>query len=86
MFLKNNEELNKLIITSRQSRIRTIKSDDEKFMLKDGYMIAPRAGFEIDSSCPREYKLIIAKCIDNGWLKPIANVKDHELFWKEFEQ
>jgi hypothetical protein len=48
--------------------------------------MSPRASFEIDNSCPREYKLIISKCINNGWLKPVAHVKDHEKFWEEFEK
>ncbi len=73
-------------IVSKPSRIRTIKSTDNDFMLRDEFTLTPRAGFEVDNRCPREYKLIIAECINMGWLRPVANVKDHELFWKEFEQ
>ena len=51
-------------------------------MLQDGMVIAPRAGFEISNSCPREYKMIIQKCINYGWLKPVATVRDNELFWE----
>ena len=47
-------------------------------MLKDGVVVAQRAGFEINTSCPREYKLIISECINNGWLKPVAHVYDYE--------
>lgn len=68
------------------SRIRTIRSTDNDFMLQDGLTITPRAGFEVDKHCPREYKLIISECINNGWLKPVAHVKDHEKFWEEFER
>jgi len=46
----------------------------------------PRAGFEISRSCPDQYKQIISQCIDNGWLKPVAYVKDCELFWEEFSK
>ena len=55
-------------------------------MMQDGFKITPRAAFEIDNLCPREYKLIIRDCINNGWLKPVAYVKDHEKFWEEFER
>ena len=48
-------------------------------------MIAPRAGFEVDINCPREYKLIIADCIERGWLRSVANVKDHQKFWEAFD-
>lgn len=68
------------------TKIRTIRHCDGDFMLRDGFFMSPRASFEIDNSCPREYKLIISKCINNGWLKPVAHVKDHEKFWEEFEK
>lgn len=53
-------------------------------MIADGLVMAPRAGFEISDKCPREYKLIINECLSNGWLKPVATIKDSELFWEEF--
>ena len=61
------------------SKIRTVKQGDSKFMLQDGLMICPRAGFEINENCPREYRQIIAACIDLGWLKPVAHVYGKEL-------
>lgn len=72
-------------ITSTPSRIRTVHSSDDDFYIKDGLMIAPRAGFEVDINCPREYKLIIADCIERGWLRSVANVKDHQKFWEAFD-
>ena len=65
-------------IKFQQSKIRTIKPSDPGFMMRDGVVIAPRAGFEISVQCPREYKLIITECINNGWLKPVASVYDYE--------
>lgn len=66
-------------ISTRTSNIRTIRHGDAKFMLQDGLMICPRAGFEINEKCPREYKLIITECINNGWIKPVAHVYGKEL-------
>lgn len=66
-----------MIVT--KSKIRTVKQGDPKFMLQDGMVVCPRAGFEINQQCPREYKLIIAECINNGWLKPVAHVYGKEL-------
>jgi hypothetical protein len=62
-----------------KSKIRTVKQGDPKFMLQDGMVVCPRAGFEINQQCPREYKLIIAECINNGWLKPVAHIYGKEL-------
>jgi len=68
------------------SSIRTIRKGEKGFMLVNGNTIAPRAGFEISHSAPQSYRQIIAECIDNGWLKPVAYVKDSELFWEEFSK
>ena len=66
-------------ISTRTTNIRTIRQGDAKFMLQDGLMICPRAGFEINESCPREYQQIIAACIDQGWIRPVAHVYGKEL-------
>ena len=66
-------------ISTRTTNIKTIRQGNSKFMLQDGLMICPRAGFEINENCPREYRQIIAACIDQGWLKPIAHVYGKEL-------
>lgn len=67
--------------TIRQTQLRTIRSDDSRFHIVDGMVISPRAGFEIDQQCPREHKLVIAECINNGWLKPVATVTERELIF-----
>jgi len=72
--------------TITQSSIRTIKQGDPKFHIVDGLVMAPRAGFEIGEGCPKEYREIIATCIGYGWLRPVATVKDNELFWEEFSK
>jgi hypothetical protein len=66
-------------IVVSESKIKTVKQGDPKFMIQDGKVVCPRAGFEINQQCPREYKLIIAECINNGWLKPVAHVYGKEL-------
>ena len=65
--------------TVHQSQIRTIRQEDPSFMITDKFIMTPRAGFEINEKCPREYKMIIAECIDRGWIKPVAHVYGKEL-------
>lgn len=72
--------------TSHQSSIRTIKAGEPKFNIVDGPVLAPRAGFEINNKCPSEYRTIIVECLNRGWLLPVANIKDTELFWEEFQK
>jgi hypothetical protein len=64
----------------RQSNIRAVKPGDPLFTLNDGLLRANRAGFEISQHCPREYRLIISECINNGWLKPVAYITADEQF------
>ncbi len=69
-----------------QSSIRPIRKGDKGFMLSDGLVASPRAGFEFNNDIPNQYKTMILQCIECGWLKPVAYVKDAELFWEEFSK
>jgi hypothetical protein len=66
-------------ISSKTSNIRTIQQGDPKFMLTDGLVTCPRAGFEISNNCPAEYKSIFITAINAGWIKPVAHVYGKEL-------
>jgi hypothetical protein len=66
-------------ITSKTTNIRTIRQGDPKFTLTDGFVICPRAGFEISQRCPENYRSLIAECINHGWIKPVAHVYGKEL-------
>lgn len=68
-----------MTITIRNSNFKTLKPNDFGFKMTDGIVVAQRAGFEIDEQCPNEYKLIIVECMNRGWLKPIATIRDYEL-------
>jgi len=68
-----------MFVNTQSRNIRTIQQGDPKFMITDGIIMTPRAGFEINQQCPREYKMIISECINNGWLKPVAHVYGKEL-------
>lgn len=68
-------------IRTRQSQIRTIKSDDPRFRIWDDVVVSPRAGFEISTECPQGYMIVLHQCIDNGWLKPVAYMTERELLF-----
>jgi hypothetical protein len=61
------------------SRIRTIKQDDPRFHIVDRFITTPRAGFEVSNHCPAQYKQVIAECLNNGWLKPVAYMHEREV-------
>lgn len=66
-------------ISGTDNRFKSLRHGDTDFMFSpDGYTLVPRAAFEINNQCPREYRLIISECINNGWLKPVAHMRDTE--------
>lgn len=65
-------------ITMHKSNVVTVRQDDPMFKMNDGFTIYPRAGFHILPECPQQYKQMIGACIDNGWLKPVAYMRDYE--------
>ena len=69
-----------------KTKIKTIKNDDRMFYIKGDITMTPRAGFEISKQCPREYGLILTECIDRGWIKPIAYMRDDEYLWEELKE
>lgn len=67
--------------TTRQSNIRRIDRTDPKFMIRDTFVMVPRAGFEISKSCPDEYRSILMQAVNAGWIKPVAHVTERELLF-----
>lgn len=58
---------------------KTLRRDDADFTFSpDGIRVVPRAGFEVSANCPAPYKQVIAECINNGWLRPVAHMRDVE--------
>ena len=66
------------MFSGEPTKIKTIRPGDSDWIISDGLMVAPRAGFEICGSMPYEYKLIITECINQQWLRPIAHQHLHE--------
>jgi hypothetical protein len=69
--------------TTPEKTIKTIRKDDPDFIIINGIVMAPRAGFEISNDCPRQYKLMIMEAIKNGWLQPVAYMKESEYVWEQ---
>lgn len=73
-------------ITMSKSGVRKVMPGDSKFNIIDGMVVVPRACIEIDRGCPQNFKHIIEQCAMQGWIRPVAHVKDNELFWEELQK
>ena len=69
-------------ITTGQT-FKTLRPGDPDWHFSpDMFRLVPRAGFELSEYCPQEYRQIIADCISQGWLKPVAHMQDSEYTWE----
>jgi hypothetical protein len=58
---------------------KTLRQSDTDFTFSpDGIRLVPRASFEISEKCPVEYRQILMQCMDFGWIKPVAHMRDTE--------
>jgi hypothetical protein len=67
--------------TVHKNQVRILRQDDPRFLIKDKFVVSPRAGFEFSQDCPRTHKLMIMEAIKNEWLMPIANITERELIF-----
>lgn len=72
--------------TEPRFKIKTIKAGDKDWYIVDTLTVTPRAGFEINERCPKEYRDVINQCLLSGWLKPIAYMKDSEYMWETLRE
>lgn len=75
-----------MMYTTTTDTIKTIRPNDSDFHIDNGLVMAPRAGFEISNKCPSQYKLMIMEAIKNGWLNPVAYMKDSEYIWEKLKE
>jgi hypothetical protein len=58
---------------------KTLRQTDPDFTFSpDGLKIVPRAAIEISQRCPENYKNFILECINHGWIRPVAHMRDTE--------
>lgn len=73
-------------ISARKTCIRTVRENDKLWRISDGIVVSGRAGFEISEHCPDTWKPVIMDAIANGYIKPVAYMKDSELMWETLSE
>jgi hypothetical protein len=72
-----------MTFTTTSITFKEIHQFDPDFMMTDGIKLVPRAGFDVAKECPREYLMILQTCMQKGWLKPVAYVKESDYVWEK---
>ena len=67
------------MIKISNNRYRALRQSDPDFTFSpNGITLVSRAAIEISHQCPGEHKWIIQQCIENGWIRPVAYMRDTE--------
>lgn len=66
-------------IVDHKSNVRMIREGEPDFRIVDQFTVIPRAMIHILPECPRDYAQIINICVQKGWLKSVAHMRDYEL-------
>lgn len=66
--------------------VKIIKQGDPGFSFSSGVTFCNRAGLEISNTCPNEHRWIIQQCIEHGWIKPFAVMKESEYMWVSLKE
>ena len=75
------------MIKSSGIRFKTLHRGDDDFMFSpDGITLVPRASFTISQHCPENYRGLINECINYGWLRPVAHMRDEEYTWEMLQK
>jgi hypothetical protein len=64
-------------------KFKEINQGDPDFTMTDGIKLVSRASFKISQRCPSNYASLIQECINHGWLKPVAYVKESDYVWEK---
>lgn len=73
-------------ISNNEVTIKAIKQGDKDFYFShDGITMTPRAGLEISQVCPSSMRSMIERAILDGYLRPIAYMREDEFMWEKLQ-
>jgi hypothetical protein len=64
-------------------RIKTIRQGDADWYINDGIKMAPRASVELSAMISLSDSLVIQRALANGYLKPVAYMREDEYMWEK---
>ncbi len=72
-----------MMFSAPDTTFKKIKRGEADFLMTDGIKLVPRATIEISQRCPDNYKSLINECVEHGWLRPVAYMKESEYVWEK---
>jgi hypothetical protein len=75
-----------LNLSSKSEKVLEIKQGDKGFKFVSGLVEYPRAAILVEDSCPARVRLELQQWVSNGWITPIAYVRESEYIWEKLKE
>jgi hypothetical protein len=72
--------------TQNTNKVLEIKQGDKGFKFASGYVEYPRAAILVEDSCPYDVRLQVQQYVSNGWITPVAYVRESEYVWEKLKE
>lgn len=73
-------------LSNNNATVKTVKQGEPDFhFCHDGITLTPRASLEISSVCPSHMRIMIERAIVEGYLRPVAHMREDEFMWEKLQ-
>ena len=67
-------------------KVLEIKQGDKGFKFTSGLVEYPRAAISVSNDCPARVRLELQQYVSNGWITPVAYVREDEYVWEKLKE
>ena len=71
---------------SKKRNVRMLTKRDKHFTFNDGFAVVNRAAIKVNENCPDEYKSILLRAIQYGWVESVAYMTEEEMVFAGLSQ
>lgn len=72
--------------TQNTNKVLEIKQGDKGFKFVSGLVEYPRAAIKVSNDCPHDVQLQLQVYVGNGWILPVAYVRESEYVWEKLKE
>lgn len=73
-------------LSANNEKVLEIKQGDKGFKFVSGLVEYPRAAILVEDNCPYDVKLKLQQYVSNGWITPVAYVRENEYVWEKLKE
>ena len=73
-------------LSASDEKVLEIKQGDKGFKFVSGYVEYPRAAILVEDKCPVDVRLQVQMYLSNGWITPVAYVRENEYVWEKLKE